>query len=139
MIGEKDKAKLAKSLHERPIEDPKLRTNLKPYDSLESWKAQEDKDIGSEGWVVTTLEAALWGFFNFDDFESGVLKVVNFGGDSDTIGAIYGGLAGAYYGVEAIPERWRKGLVKSAIVESVAADLAGLAAQSSGAGKGPSL
>ena len=54
---------------------------------------------GGGGYVVPTLEAALWAFYNHDDFESGALAVVNLGEDADTTGAIYGQLAGAYYGV----------------------------------------
>lgn len=52
------------------------------------------------------MEAALWAFHNSSTFEEGALKAVNLGNDADTTAAIYGQLAGAYYGAGAIPERW---------------------------------
>ena len=51
---------------------------------------------------------ALWGLINFDTFKDGMMAVIRLGGDTDTNGAIYGQLAGAYYGYDAIPEEWRK-------------------------------
>ena len=57
--------------------------------------------------MVDALEAALWAFWSTDSFEDGALAAVNLGDDADTTGAIYGQLAGAYYGVDGIPERWR--------------------------------
>lgn len=61
---------------------------------------------GGKGYVVDTLEAALWAFATTSDFASGALAAVNLGGDADTSGAVYGQLAGAYYGAKAIPESW---------------------------------
>lgn len=58
------------------------------------------------GYVVDSFAAALHCIFTTDSFENAVIKAVNLGGDADTIGAITGGLAGALYGYEAIPERW---------------------------------
>jgi len=60
------------------------------------------------GYVVDSFAAALHCIFTTDSFEEAVVKAVNLGGDADTIGAITGGLAGALYGYEAIPERWTK-------------------------------
>ncbi len=62
---------------------------------------------------MEALEAALWAFWNTDDFETGALAAVNLGDDADTTGAIYGQLAGAFYGVDAIPESWRGRLAMS--------------------------
>ena len=56
------------------------------------------------------MEAALWAFENSFDFESGMIKAVNLGGDSDTIGAVFGQIAGAYYGFSNIPARWVPGV-----------------------------
>lgn len=64
------------------------------------------KDVNNSGWAVSTLDAALWAFNTTDTFEKGLIDAVNLGGDSDTIGAVYGQLAGAYYGFDAIPSRW---------------------------------
>lgn len=58
------------------------------------------------GYVVDSFATALHCIFTTDSFEEAVIKAVNLGGDADTIGAITGGLAGALYGYEAIPERW---------------------------------
>ena len=62
--------------------------------------------IKSSGYVVDTLEAALWCLLNTDTYESCVLKAVNLGGDTDTVAAVAGGLAGIYYGYESIPDKW---------------------------------
>ena len=53
-----------------------------------------------------SLEAALWAFWSADSFEDGALAAVNLGDDADTTGAVYGQLAGAYYGIEAIRSDW---------------------------------
>jgi ADP-ribosyl-[dinitrogen reductase] hydrolase len=63
-----------------------------------SYQNMADEDLNPTGYVVDSLEVALWGFFHFDNFEEGLLAVLNLGGDADTIGAIYGQLAGAMYG-----------------------------------------
>ena len=64
------------------------------------------EDVDNSGWAVSTLQAALWAFQTTETFEDGMIAAVNLGGDSDSIGAVYGQIAGAYYGFEAIPERW---------------------------------
>ena len=65
-----------------------------------------EKEINSSGYVVHTLEAALWCFLNTENYKDCVLKAVNLGSDTDTVGAIAGGLAGLYYGMEDIPVEW---------------------------------
>ena len=62
----------------------------------------------------------LWAFAKSTCFEDGALRAVNLGEDADTTGAVYGQLAGAYYGVHSIPERWRSKLAKLDVVESFA-------------------
>lgn len=71
-----------------------------------NYKNKTRNEIKSTGYVVDTLEAVLWAFHNSDSFEAGLIKAVNLGGDADTIGAIYGQLAGAYYGELKIPTNW---------------------------------
>lgn len=66
----------------------------------------ERSKIENSGWAVATLDAALWAFKTTDDFEDGMIQAVNLGGDADSIGAVYGQIAGAYYGFSSIPERW---------------------------------
>ena len=67
-------------------------------------------ELQPTGYCIYSLMCAVWALMNFDTFESGALAAVNLGGDADTIGAIYGQLAGAYYGHDAIPAKWRKQL-----------------------------
>ena len=57
--------------------------------------------------MVRSLEAALWAFFNGSDFREGALLAVNLGDDADTTGAVYGQIAGAFYGCDGIPAAWR--------------------------------
>ena len=59
------------------------------------------------GYVVRSMEAALWAFHRSSSFEEGCLLAVNLGDDADTTAAIYGQLAGAYYGIDGIPREWR--------------------------------
>lgn len=72
-----------------------------------SFKLKLPPEIRGRGYVVDALEAALWAFWGTDSFAAGALAAVNLGDDADTTGAIYGQLAGAYYGLDGIPERWR--------------------------------
>jgi len=65
-----------------------------------------EENIEGSGYVVDTLEAAIWSLITTDTFEEALLKVVNLGLDTDTTAAVAGGLAGLYYGYEAIPEGW---------------------------------
>ncbi len=74
---------------------------------LGSFLEREPPAIRATGYVIDSLEAALWAFSHSDSFEQGMLKAVNLGEDADTVGAIYGQLAGAYYGLDAIPVDWR--------------------------------
>lgn len=71
-----------------------------------SYKEKRPPEIKGTGYVVESLEAALWAFYTSDTFEEGMLKAVNLGNDADTTGAVYGQIAGAFYGYDAIPQRW---------------------------------
>ncbi|PUA30180.1 MAG: ADP-ribosylglycohydrolase [Cellvibrio sp. 79] len=71
-----------------------------------TFKNKNREQIKSSGYVIDSMEAALWAFYNTNTFEEGLIRAVNLGGDSDTIGAIYGQLAGAYYGEPNIPFRY---------------------------------
>lgn len=64
------------------------------------------KDVVSSGYIVDTLEAALWCLLTTSDFRSAALKAVNLGGDADTVASTVGGLAGLAYGEESIPREW---------------------------------
>lgn len=64
------------------------------------------EEINSGGYVIDTLESSLWCLLNSSSYSEAVLKAVNLGGDADTTAAVTGGLAGIYYGVENIPQKW---------------------------------
>lgn len=79
-----------------------------------------EEAIRGTGYCIESLEAALWCFFNTDSFEAAVLKAVNLGDDADTTGAIIGQLAGAFYGVAAIPCHWIERLAMREDIEGFA-------------------
>jgi ADP-ribosylglycohydrolase len=85
-----------------------------------SFLRREPPQIKGSGYVVRSLEAALWAFAKSTSFEHGALLAVNLGDDADTTGAVYGQLAGAYYGVVGIPERWRSKLARLESFQSLA-------------------
>ncbi len=74
-------------------------------------KFSENK-IRSSGYVVDSLTASLWSFLNSSSFNEAVLKAVNLGEDTDTIGAITGGMAGTYYGLDNINKNWIETIIK---------------------------
>lgn len=82
-----------------------------------SFKNKEPPEIRGRGFVVKSLESALWAFYKSDTFEEGCLLAVNLGEDADTTGAIYGQLAGAYYGKSGIPQKWIKCLKRLDLIE----------------------
>lgn len=71
-----------------------------------------ENEIESSGYVLHTLEAAIWCLLNHNSFSSTVLSAVNLGGDSDTTAAVVGGLVGLIYGVENIPQAWSDSLAR---------------------------
>ena len=85
-----------------------------------SFKEKDPPQIRGSGYVVESLEAALWAFHCTHDFRDGLLRAVNLGRDADTTGAVHGQLAGAFYGVEAIPAEWRAKLVLRDEIERLA-------------------
>jgi len=88
-----------------------------------SFKKKQPPEIRGTGYVVDALEAALWAFWNTENFKQGALAAVNLGDDADTTGAIYGQLAGAYYGVDCIPEHWRNSIAMADRIIELAAEL----------------
>lgn len=76
-------------------------------------------NINSSGYVVHTIEASLWCFFNNDNYKDTVLQAVNLGSDTDTTAAVVGGLAGIYYGLNDICEAWINNIVKGEIIKKL--------------------
>lgn len=94
------------------------------------YKLLEPPKIQGTGYVVRSLEAALWAFHKSDNFRDGALLAVNLGDDADTTGAVYGQIAGAYYGEEGIPKEWREMLAMRDLIERRADELFALAERS---------
>jgi ADP-ribosyl-[dinitrogen reductase] hydrolase len=99
---------------QRILENPSLPLQGK------SLRFCHESDIQSSGYVVHTLEAALWCFMTTDTYPAAVLKAVNLGSDTDTTGCVTGGLAGLHYGVGQIPRDWLTTLARRADIEDLA-------------------
>lgn len=93
-----------------------------------SFKRKKPPEIRAGGYVVECLEAALWALYHDGgSFRDGCLMAVNLGDDADTVGAVYGQLAGALYGAEAIPAPWREKLAKRELIVALSDRLMSLA------------
>jgi ADP-ribosylglycohydrolase len=90
-----------------------------------SFRKLQPPAIKGSGYVIKSLEAALWAFHDSKDFSEAVLKAVNLGDDADTTGAICGQLAGAYWGESGIPQQWLDGLAKKEMIEQAMTGLLG--------------
>ncbi len=90
---------------------------------LGSYKKKNPPEIEGSGYVVKSLEAALWAFNKSKNFEDGCLLAVNLGNDADTTGAIYGQIAGSYYGYDEIPKKWIEKIWDLNLIKSYAEDL----------------
>ena len=88
-----------------------------------SFARKQPPAIRGTGYVVDSLEAALWAFAHSTSFREGALLAVNLGDDADTTGAVFGQLAGAYYGASGIPAEWRARLAKLDLIEGYAVRL----------------
>jgi len=88
-----------------------------------SFKIKSPPAIRGTGYVVDCLEAALWAFHHSSNFRDGCLLAANLGEDADTTAAVYGQLAGAYYGEGAIPAEWRSCLALRETIENLAEGL----------------
>lgn len=85
----------------------------------ENFKDLPENQIKSGGYVVDTLEAAIWCLLNTNDYKSCVLRAVNLGRDTDTTGAVAGGLAGLRYGYESIPKEWINIIARRDYIENM--------------------
>ena len=101
---------LDKNFYKKNIEwfgDKPLHSEIEKIAEGSYQKEGYDQGIRGKGYVVSALEAALWAFWSDEDsFATGVLAAINLGDDTDTTAAIYGQLAGAYYGYDKLPKKW---------------------------------
>jgi ADP-ribosyl-[dinitrogen reductase] hydrolase len=116
---------LLQGLAREQVLDPEfVRTHLNDYplhgeiEEVAHGSYRRRPPVGS-GYVVRSLEAALWAFHDAVDFREAVLRAVNLGDDADTTGAVCGQLAGAYFGESGIPQEWRDGLRGRAIIDPI--------------------
>jgi ADP-ribosyl-[dinitrogen reductase] hydrolase len=105
------------------------RQTLLMSDALKSiadghYKRKSEAEIEGSGYVVQSLEAALWCFWQTDSFEACVLSAANLGDDADTTAAVAGQLAGAFYGESGIPARWLEKLAMAKEIGHLAEQLA---------------
>lgn len=84
------------------------------------YRTKPGEQIQGSGYVVESLEAALWCFLQTETFERAILAAANLGDDADTTAAVCGQVAGAFYGVSAIPERWLARLAMRQEITSLA-------------------
>ena len=92
--------------------------------ALQRFRDSGDPWRGSSGYVVQSLEAALWCFQRTSTFEDAILKAAKLGDDADTTAAVCGQIAGAFYGIHGIPERWLRILARRELIEDMAGRLA---------------
>jgi ADP-ribosyl-[dinitrogen reductase] hydrolase len=88
-----------------------------------SYREKSEGEIRASGYVIHTLEAALWSFHRTTTFRDAILTAVNLGEDADTTGAVCGQIAGACYGIEGIPGAWLDKLAKCDLIDKLASRL----------------
>ena len=102
-----------------PVRDSDLADGVKRV-AYGSFRIFNPPQIRGSGYVVESLEAALWAFHNTDNFADGACMAVNLGEDSDTTAAVYGQIAGAFYGAREIPMRWANAVVRKDLILDLA-------------------
>ena len=100
---------------------PEYKTELSHYHRLpdKNFREINEAEIRSSGYVVDTLEAAIWCLINSKSYKDCVLMAVNLGDDTDTVAAVAGGLAGLYYGSGDIPIEWTAKIVRKDYIEEL--------------------
>jgi len=104
--------------HAAPIESASLAPTIQAL-ARGDYSEKAADEIRGTGYVVQSLEAALWCFWQTSSFEEAILTAVNLGDDADTTGAICGQIAGAHYGEDGIPASWIKRLAMREQIEDL--------------------
>jgi ADP-ribosyl-[dinitrogen reductase] hydrolase len=93
------------------------------WERLRSIEKCRESEINSGGYTVDTLEAAAWSFLTTASFKEAVVRAANLGNDADTVAAVTGSLAGAFYGLDAIPGEWRQELKDVEFIQLLALEI----------------
>lgn len=107
------------ALYEEILEDTKELAYYDRLGDLKQFAETPEEDIRGSGYVVDTLETVVWALITTGSFEEALLKVVNLGLDTDTTGAITGGIAALFYGYEAIPAAWIERIKRKEWIEEL--------------------
>ena len=94
--------------------------DLAYHEGLDSLCLDDEKSMG---YTLRTLGAALWAYWHATSYREGTLKIVLSGGDADTNAAVAGAILGAKFGIDQIPEEWRKGLLYASMLHNKVQDL----------------
>lgn len=108
--------------YKETINDNKDYWNLRhinEINSLDGIETMKYESLSGSGYVISTLQSALWTVLNTASYEGCILSAVKIGGDTDTIAAIAGGIAGIIYGKTSIPSNWIDSLRNKDVIESV--------------------
>ena len=97
-----------------------------------NYRDEYGKGVKGSGYVVESLDAAMWCFQHTDNYRGAILKAANLGDDADTTAAICGQIAGAYYGIEGIPESWLEKLAMREEIEALAEEIFSIAQSQEG-------
>lgn len=108
-----------KDFYSPSISVQKLAHNKKPW----NWQSKSRKEIKSSGYVMHTLEAAIWCVFNTNNFKDAILMAANLGDDADTVAAVTGQIAGSIYGKSNIPTEWLNKLYNKQHINNIGLNL----------------
>ena len=119
-------ANTARTVYDLIVKKQVAKSEIDKFTSLlkENISKKDVESIPSSGYVMNTLQASMYCFLNTDNYKDATLMAVNLGNDSDTTGAVTGGLAGLYYGFESIPEKWRNEVKRSNDIKNLCDRLA---------------
>jgi ADP-ribosyl-[dinitrogen reductase] hydrolase len=85
-----------------------------------NYRDKKEAGIRGSGYVVASLEAALWSFYRTESFREAILTAVNLGDDADTTAAVCGQLAGAYYAINGLPAGWKEKVAMGEYIQNLA-------------------
>ncbi|TQV87990.1 ADP-ribosylglycohydrolase family protein [Aliikangiella coralliicola] len=106
-----------------------IESGFKPYEpkvinlANGSFLTKSYEELTGSGYVIESLESALWCFYHSNSFEEAILLAANIGNDADTTAAICGQIAGAYYGLDGIPQHWKSRLALYDEIDEMAVQL----------------